>query len=167
MHTCRCMYPGFSFLQSQQDPAMQAFSDPTHCPQALSQTKIVIFNVQLLINSHRRTRFQLTSLGVIGVISMLILHCPNNILCSKTKSCGPGFHFTFHSHISNLDFKNQKPLLRLFYDCNIVLVCGMSLSWGLSGKAHDYTLLHSSGRNTMVVTVSSEHQGRQCHFFYY
>lgn len=119
------------------------------------------------INSHRRTRFQLTSLGVIGVISMSILHCPNNILCSKIISCGPGSHLTFHSYVSNLDFQNQKPLLRLFfYDHSIVLMCAMSLSWGLSCKAHNYTLLHSSGRNTMVLTVSSEDRGRQCHFVY-
>lgn len=127
----------------------------------------ISISVQLLINSHRRTRFPLTSLGVIGVISLSILHCPNNILCSKTISCGPGLHLIFHSHISNLDFKNQNPLLRLFFDGhNIVLMSAMSLSWGLSCKAHDYTLLHS-GRNTMVVTVSSEHRGRRCHFVEY
>lgn len=66
---------------------------------------------------------------------------------------------TFHSQVPNLDFKSQKPLLRLsFYHVNTVFVRGMSLSWGLSCKAGDQTPLHSFGRNTMEVTVSSEHQ---------
>lgn len=81
---------------------------------------------------------------------------------AKQSLCVLGSRLTFQSHDSNLDFKNQKPLLRLsFYDLGILLGCGMSLSV-LKG----FVILFS--QESMEVTQSPMNiRGIPCHFVYY